>query len=61
MVHAIGLYDKNELYGLYVDSSLDNFLMTMNISVYLMVAVAKRARHDAFGRIDPDADILRRG
>ena len=28
----------------YVDTSLDNFLMTMNISVYSFVAVAQRAR-----------------
>ena len=32
VVHAIGFSDKNELRGLYVDTSLDNFLMTMNIS-----------------------------
>ena len=44
LVHAIGFSDKNELRGLYVDTSLDNFLMTMNISVYSLAAVAKRAR-----------------
>ena len=44
VVHAIGYSDKNELRGLYVDTSLDNFLMTMNISAYSFVAVAKRAR-----------------
>jgi enoyl-[acyl-carrier protein] reductase I len=44
VVHAIGFSDKNELRGGYVDTSLDNFLMTMNISVYSFVAVAKRAR-----------------
>ncbi len=43
IVHAIGFSDKNELRGGYVDTSLDNFLMTMNISVYSFVAVAKRA------------------
>ena len=43
VVHAIGFSDKNELRGLYVDTSLDNFLMTMNISAYSLVAVAKRA------------------
>jgi enoyl-[acyl-carrier protein] reductase I len=43
VVHAIGYSDKNELRGTYVDTSLDNFLMTMNISVYSFVAVAKRA------------------
>lgn len=44
LVHAIGFSDKNELRGLYVDTSLDNFLMTMNISAYSFVAVTKRAR-----------------
>ncbi|MBX3561138.1 MAG: enoyl-ACP reductase FabI [Sphingomonas sp.] len=44
VVHAIGFSDKNELRGLYVDTSLDNFLMTMNISAYSFVAVARRAR-----------------
>jgi len=43
VVHAIGFSDKNELRGKYVDTSLDNFLMTMNISAYSLVAVAKRA------------------
>ena len=43
VVHAIGFSDKNELRGKYLDTSLDNFLMTMNISAYSMVAVAKRA------------------
>ena len=44
VVHAIGFSDKNELRGGYVDTSLENFLMTMNISVYSFVAVAQRAR-----------------
>ncbi len=44
VVHAIGFSDKNELRGGYVDTSLDNFLMTMNISVYSFCAVAARAR-----------------
>jgi len=44
VVHAIGFSDKTELRGQYVDTSLDNFLMTMNISAYSMVAVARRAR-----------------
>ena len=43
VVHAIGFSDKNELRGKFVDTSLDNFLMTMNISVYSFVAVAQRA------------------
>ncbi|MEO6112873.1 MAG: enoyl-ACP reductase FabI [Sphingomicrobium sp.] len=44
VVHAIGFSDKNELRGGYVDTSLENFLMTMNISVYSFCAVAARAR-----------------
>lgn len=44
VVHAIGFSDKNELRGHYYDTSLDNFLMTMNISVYSFTAVARRAR-----------------
>jgi enoyl-[acyl-carrier protein] reductase I len=43
VVHAIGFSDKNELRGRFMDTSLDNFLMTMNISVYSFVAVAQRA------------------
>ena len=44
VVHAIGFSDKSELRGRFYDTSLDNFLMTMNISVYSFVAVAARAR-----------------
>ena len=44
VVHAIGYSDKNELRGKFVDTTMDNFLMTMNISVYSFVAVAQRAR-----------------
>jgi enoyl-[acyl-carrier protein] reductase I len=44
VVHAIGYSDKNELRGKFVDTSMDNFLMTMNISVFSFVAVAQRAR-----------------
>jgi enoyl-[acyl-carrier protein] reductase I len=43
VVHAIGFSDKNELRGHYVDTSLDNFLMTMNISAYSLVAITQRA------------------
>ncbi len=53
VVHAIGFSDKNELRGGYVDTSLDNFLMTMNISVYSFVAVAARAR-----KMMPDGGAL---
>jgi enoyl-[acyl-carrier protein] reductase I len=43
IVHAIGFSDKNELRGRYVDTSRDNFLMSMDISVYSFTAVVKRA------------------
>lgn len=44
VVHAIGFSDKNELRGRYYETSLDNFLMTMIVSVYSFTAVARRAR-----------------
>jgi len=44
VVHAIGFSDKNELRGRYYDTTLENFLLTMNVSAYSLVAVAKRAR-----------------
>ncbi|MDC0146371.1 enoyl-ACP reductase FabI [Amylibacter sp.] len=43
IVHAIGFSDKNELRGRYVDTSAENFRMTMDISVYSFTAVAQRA------------------
>jgi len=43
LVHAIGFSDKNELRGRYVDTSRDNFLMSMDISVYSFTATVKRA------------------
>jgi enoyl-[acyl-carrier protein] reductase I len=44
LVHAIGFSDKNELRGKFVDTSLDNFLLTMNISAYSLVVVTRKAR-----------------
>jgi enoyl-[acyl-carrier protein] reductase I len=44
VVHAIGFSDKSQLRGRYYDTTLDNFLMTMNISAYSLVAVTQRAR-----------------
>ncbi|MFS4579848.1 enoyl-ACP reductase FabI [Phaeobacter sp. C3_T13_0] len=43
LVHAIGFSDKNELRGRYVDTSRDNFQMTMDISVYSFTSVMQRA------------------
>lgn len=43
VVHAIGYTNKEALRGHYADIGLEDFLMTMNISVYSFTAVAKRA------------------
>jgi enoyl-[acyl-carrier protein] reductase I len=43
VVHAIGFTNKEALRGKYFDVGLDDFLLTMNISVYSFTAVAKRA------------------
>jgi enoyl-[acyl-carrier protein] reductase I len=43
LVHAIAFSDKNELKGRYVDTSLDNFLMTMHVSCYSFTLIAKYA------------------
>ena len=43
LVHAIGFSDKDQLKGRYVDTSPENFRMTMDISCYSFTAVAQRA------------------
>ncbi|MEM7720558.1 MAG: enoyl-ACP reductase FabI [Pseudomonadota bacterium] len=43
VVHAIGFSDKNELRGRYVDTSRDNFAVSMDISVFSFTAVCRRA------------------
>ncbi len=43
VVHAIGYTNKEALRGQYCEVTLDDFLMTMNISVFSFTAVAKRA------------------
>ena len=43
IVHAIGFSDKNELKGLYADTSRDNFIRTMVISCYSFTEVARNA------------------
>lgn len=43
VVHAIAFSDKNELDGLYVNTTRDNFKRTMDISIYSFTAVAQRA------------------
>lgn len=43
LVHAVAFSDKEELDGRYVETTRDNFLRTMDISVYSLTAMAKRA------------------
>ena len=43
VVHAIGFSDKDQLDGRYVDTTPENFRMTMDISCYSFTAVAQRA------------------
>ncbi|WP_157017611.1 enoyl-ACP reductase FabI [Mesorhizobium xinjiangense] len=43
IVHAIGFSDKNELKGLYADTTRDNFVRTMVISCFSFTEVARRA------------------
>jgi enoyl-[acyl-carrier protein] reductase I len=43
VVHAIGFSDKEQLKGRYVDTTPENFRMTMDISCYSFTAVAQRA------------------
>lgn len=43
VVHAIGFSDKDQLRGRYADTTRDNFMMTMDISVYSFTSVARHA------------------
>src|SRR5215469_14925938 len=43
LVHAIAFSDKEQLKGRYIETTPDNFAMTMNISCYSFTAVAQRA------------------
>jgi enoyl-[acyl-carrier protein] reductase I len=43
LVHAIAFSDKDQLRGRYVDTTAENFRMTMDISCYSFTAVAQRA------------------
>ena len=43
VVHAIAYSDKDQLKGRYVDTTPENFRMTMDISCYSFTAVAQRA------------------
>jgi enoyl-[acyl-carrier protein] reductase I len=43
VVHAIAFSNKDELKGKYLDTSPENFALTMNVSCYSFTAVAQRA------------------
>ncbi len=43
LVHAIAYSSKEELKGRYVDTSLDNFINTLNVCCYSFTALARRA------------------
>jgi enoyl-[acyl-carrier protein] reductase I len=43
LVHAIAFSNKDELRGRYLDTTPDNFQLTMNVSCYSFTAVAQRA------------------
>ncbi|MEV8799126.1 SDR family oxidoreductase, partial [Klebsiella pneumoniae] len=43
VVHAIAYSDKDQLKGRYVDTTYDNFALSMNISCFSFTAVAQRA------------------
>ena len=43
VVHCIGYSDRNELKGRYADTSRENFVRTMVVSVFSFTEVAKRA------------------
>ena len=56
VVHAIGYTNKEALRGKYFDVGLEDFLMTMNISVFSFTAVAKRAAA-MMVPIDPETGV----
>src|SRR5262249_51702217 len=43
LVHAIAFSNKDQLKGKYLDTTADNFALTMNVSCYSFTAVAQRA------------------
>ncbi len=54
IVHAIGFSDKSELRGQYINTSRDNFLMTLDISAYSFTAILQAAQ----GLLSPGASCL---
>ncbi len=43
LVHAIGFSDKNQLRGMMIDTTKENFVMTMNISCFSFIEACKYA------------------
>jgi enoyl-[acyl-carrier protein] reductase I len=43
IVHSVAFSQKEELKGRYIDLSLENFMLTMQVSCYSFTAIAKRA------------------
>lgn len=43
VVHAVAFSDKSELTGRYVDTTHENFMRTMDISVYSLTDITRRA------------------
>ncbi len=43
IVHSVAFSDKNELKGRFLDTSLSNFLTTMQVSCYSLTSVLRRA------------------
>jgi enoyl-[acyl-carrier protein] reductase I len=54
LVHAIAYSNKEELEGRYIETTPENFALTMNISVYSFTAVARRAE----AMLNPGASLL---
>ncbi len=44
LVHAIAYSDRDQLKGKYIETTLDNFALTMQVSCYSFTAVARRAQ-----------------
>ncbi len=44
LVHAVAYSNKDELKGAYIDTSPENFELTMNVSCYSFTAICQRAR-----------------
>ncbi len=43
IIHAIAFSNKDELRGRYVDTSFDNFCLTMNVSCYSLTCISRYA------------------